>query len=185
MRVRAILLGFGTLGLALAGSTGAWARDAATTSGRASVTVAEPIAIQTIEALQFGVIAVSESGGGAITVDPDSGSSSFSGSLASACPSASGCSARPALFGVTGSAGRYYRVDAPASAVAQHESGAGAPLAVSAITLSGTGSSPDASRRLLDEGGRDSFRIGGTLSVPAGTQPGIYRAELTVVVSYD
>lgn len=164
---------------AVCASTSAMAGDRANATGKASATLVEPITIRAIEALQFGVIAIGESESGTITVDPDSGASSFSGTLGNLCPQGAACFAHPALFAVSGEAGRHYRIDAPATAVALHE-GAGAPLAVNGVTIS-----QDSLRRLLDDAGQDSFRVGGTLAVPAGTLPGIYRAELAVVVSYD
>ena len=161
------------------------AGEASTASGSINVTIVEPIAIQAVDPLQFGILAVSPSQGGEVTVDPGTGATSFTGGVDGACPSGSGCFARPALFAVTGEAGRRYRIDAPTSAVASGGTGGGATLTVSAISVFASSGSPSSSRGLLDDAGRDSFRVGGTLSVPAGTRPGIYRAELAVVVSYD
>ncbi len=170
-----------------AGSHGvpAIAGGSAAASGIASATIVEPIALRSIDPLQFGVIAAARSGSGSITVDPQTGASTFSGSLAPACPHNASCFARPAQFGVTGEAGRRYRIDAPQVASAVRQEGGYATLPISAIRIwVGSGSAQD-SRGLLDASGNDSFRVGGTLSVPAGTEPGIYQAELAVVVSYD
>lgn len=167
------------LALAACASTQAMAGNRATATGTASATLVDPITLRAVEALQFGVLAVSENGSGAITVDPDSGTSIFAGAVGSICPAGAGCFARPALFAVTGEAGRHYRINAPATAMALHEN-AGSSLAVNSITLS-----QGLVRRTLDDGGQDSFKVGGTLAIPAGTPPGIYTAELAVVVSYD
>ena len=167
------------LAFAACASSQAMAGDRSTATGTAGATLVEPITLRAVEALQFGVLAVGESGSGAITVDPDSGASIIAGAVGSLCPAGAGCFARPALFAVTGEAGRHYRVDAPATALALHDH-AGSSLAVSSITLS-----QGLVRRTLDDGGKDSFRVGGTLAIPAGTRPGIYTAELAVVVSYD
>lgn len=163
----------------------ALAGNSASANGQVGATLVEPITLTAMEPLHFGVVAVSESEAGSITVDPDSGSTSYSGGLGSVCPVGSSCFARPALFGVTGEAGRAYRIDAPATAVALYEAGGAAPLAVTAIEVSAAGGAGGSARRVLDDGGSDSFRVGGTLVIPGGTQPGIYRAELSVVVSYD
>lgn len=163
----------------------ALAGGSATSSGKVGVGIVEPIAIQSLEPLQFGVLAVSSREGGSISVDPDSGSTRVTGGVGSLCPARAACFARPARFAVTGEAGRYYRIDAPATATARHDGGGATSLTVSAIRISSANSTDGSARRLLDAGGSDSFAVGGTLSVPAGTQPGIYRAEVAVVVSYD
>ena len=161
------------------------ARDGASAAGQASAAIVDPITVRAVEALQFGVIAVARSGAGSITVDPQNGAASFSGSLGPACPRSAACFASPALFDVTGQAGRHYRIDAPASAMAQRERGAGSALTVADIKVSAQSGTGSLSRGLLGNDGKDSFRVGGTLDVPAGTVPGIYRAEIAVVVSYD
>ncbi|MEZ5680734.1 MAG: DUF4402 domain-containing protein [Erythrobacter sp.] len=186
MRAGRDLAGLALVAAASAACPGqALAGDSATAAGRVGASVIEPLTLTAIEPLRFGVMAVSETESGAITVDPDTGSSIISGGLGSLCPSGASCFARPALFGVAGEAGRHYRIEAPASAIAQHEGGSAPALAVSAIRVSASGGSGGAVRRMLDDGGNDSFRLGGTLVIPAGSAPGMYRAELSVVVSYD
>lgn len=161
------------------------AGDTANAAGTASAVLVEPISVRQVEALEFGVIAASRAGGGTVTVDPQSGGSSYSGNLGAACPRNANCFARPAVFDVFGEGGRLYRIDTPASAVAVREQGTGDSLPVREITVWARSGSGPAPRGLLDDRGRDSFRVGGTLSVPSGTEPGIYRADIAVVVSYD
>lgn len=157
----------------------------ASTTGSASAMIIEPITVRALEDLRFGTLAVGASGsGGTIRVDPATGAVTYGGDLRGVCGTA-GCTARPARFGVSGEAGRRYRITAPASATAFAVGGNGASLPVSAITVDAA--SPPASSDIgtLDESGRDSFRLGGTLAVAPDSQPGIYRAAIAVVVGYD
>ena len=64
--------------------------------------------------------------------------------------------------------------------------GAGGPdLAVSHFTVSTQSRGNDGRSGTLDAAGRDAFRIGGTLNVPAGLAPARYRRALPVTVSYE
>jgi len=37
----------------------------------------------------------------------------------------------------------------------------------------------------LDKAGRDEFHVGGTLRLPSGTRPDLFRADLSVIVTYN
>jgi hypothetical protein len=153
-------------------------------SGSASAAIIQPITVRALEDLLFGTLAVGPDSGGAITVDPATGAVSYSGALRGVC-GAGGCTAHPALFGVTGEPGRRYRIAAPASAAAVPVSGNGPALPVSAITVSADSLPGDPDVGLLDAGGADRFTLGGTLQVAPGSSAGFYRAEVAVVVTYD
>lgn len=157
---------------------------AANAIGNASAGIIQPITVEVIEDLQFGTLAVGPDTGGTMTVDPASGTTSYSGGLVGVCGTG-GCQAHPAVFGVTGEPGRRYRVDAPTSAVAQPVTGNGPSLPVSDLRIAiASLPGPDPVGR-LDAAGKDRFLLGGTLQVTAGSAPGFYRADVSVVVTYD
>ncbi|QKG70606.1 DUF4402 domain-containing protein [Erythrobacter mangrovi] len=164
----------------------ALARDgtSASATGSASAAIVQPITVRALEDLLFGTLAIGTDASGSITVDPASGSVAFLGALRSVC-GAGGCLAHPAVFGVTGEAGRRYRIDAPASAIANPVEGAGPALSVVDIQISVSSLPGNATIGLLDSNGEDRFRLGGTLQVPAGSPAGFYRADVEVVVTYD
>jgi hypothetical protein len=156
----------------------------ASSSGSASASIVQPITVRAIDDLLFGALAVGVKNGGTITVDPASGATTYSGGLQGVCSAAS-CQAHPAVFGVTGEPGRRYRIAAPASAMARSTAGHDGELPVTDLQIavaSLAGSDPVG---LLAADGTDQFRIGGTLKVAAGSAPGFYRAEVSVVVTYD
>lgn len=163
----------------------AYAGETASATGRSQATIVEPIAVKAVAPLEFGVIAVGPTQGGTITVDPHTGSSSFTGSLAPACPAGSGCFARPGVFAVTGEPTRFYRIAAPTSATARRNGGGASDLTVESIRLWAGSTAADGDRGRLDNSGRGTFTVGGTLAIPPATRPGIYSAEVAVVVSYD
>lgn len=171
-------------GLALLSSP-ALAGETATATGTVGVSIVDPISVREIDPLRFGVIAAANGRSGTITVDPQTGASQFGGGLAPACPASTSCFAQPGVFAVKGEARRFYRISVPSTAAAQHEPGTGAPLSLDLISVWSNAGNTGGPRGLLGEDGNDSFRVGGRLNVPAGASPGVYRAEIAVVVSYD
>lgn len=172
---------------AIAGLTapaGASDRAGADASGIAAAAIIQPITVAALEDLSFGTVAIGPAAGGTITVDPHTGSVAYAGAVDGVCTHGD-CPARPAVFGVSGEPGRRYRIGAPTASSAAPVSGHGPSLPVSDLTVAVASLPGDAPVGLLDAGGRDSFRMGGTLQLPAGTAAGLYRAELSVVVSYD
>lgn len=157
----------------------------ATAQGVATARVVAPLKLDTIAPLEFGTIVASQAGSGTVTVDPSGGAPVYTGALRGLCGGSAGCHATPARFAVTGEAGRFYRVEYPREALAYAVAAAAPALRVMRLAI-GTDSLPGGSARgQLGSGGADSFRIGGTLEVPAGTIAGTYRARLDVLVAYD
>lgn len=109
----------------------------------------------------------------------------YSGTLQQACSAAASCAAQPAQFAVRGEAGRHYRVEYPAEAPAHPIASDGPSLTVAKLMHAFENSDAPGGRGLLGPGGGGSFRIGGTLDIPAATPAGTYRATLDIVVSYD
>lgn len=156
-----------------------------TAQGETRAEIVEPLAVTTVNDLEFGGIAVPAGVGGSVNVDAASGEASYGGAAGFVCLGGSACGTRAATFAVNGEAGRGYIVTLPASARAFPVTGSGPGLIVDQLTSSSR-NQPDAvlSGR-LDTSGDDVLRVGGTLQIPAGTPAGSYHAEVQIVVSYD
>lgn len=61
----------------------------------------------------------------------------------------------------------------------------GYPLTVSRMTISSTNGPTVLGGGQLDQEGEDTFFVGGTLELPAGTPADSYQADLPVSVSYN
>ena len=152
--------------------------------GVAVAEIVAPLAVSPIDDLDFGGIALQSNSAGSVTLDPASGSASYDGVSQISCGSGT-CAPHLALFAIKGIAGRNYRVVLPDSAQANPVEGNGASLTVNAINSSSVNLPGTSNRGLLDDNGDDRLKVGGRLDVPAGTVPGHYVAQLTLVVSYD
>lgn len=156
-----------------------------TSFGASRAAIIKPISVTALDDLEFGGIAVGSNQGGSVTVLPETGPAEYQGAAAPVCTGAGGCTANPALFHVTGERGRGYTIAVPQTVHAELVGGGGPSLPVSDLT-SRSRNLPDGHfRGVLDSGGSDEIRIGGTLAVPAATKPGKYRAEVSLVVNYD
>lgn len=161
------------------------APQGASATGDTRAEIVEPLAITTINDLEFGGIAVPATLGGSVTVDAASSNASYGGAAEYVCLQSSSCGTRAATFAITGEAGRGYIVTLPASAFALPVSGSGPSLLVDQLASSSRNQPGTASGGRLDASGTDLLRVGGSLQIPAGTPSGSYRAEITIVVSYD
>jgi hypothetical protein len=166
---------------ALLHSASAWAQASAV--GVASATVVNPVAIRSVQGLDFGVMSVSNQSAGSVTVFPDASAVQYDGGVWQVCRA--GC-AKPhaAQFEVMGEASRSYSVTAPSSLEASSESAAEV-LQIEAIRLKTTsrpGAGPSGRINIF---GRDRFDLGGTLKVPAGAAAAHYQANLPVIIAYD
>lgn len=152
--------------------------------GVAVAEIVAPLTVSPIDDLDFGGIALQSSGAGSVTLDPASGLASYDGVSQISCGTGT-CAPHLALFAIKGIAGRNYRVVLPDNATASPVENNGTPLAVNAINSSSANLPGTSNRGLLDDNGDDRLMVGGRLDVPAGTAPGHYVAQLTLVVSYD
>lgn len=178
----------GLLGVApavlAASSIVAHAEPGATTGGQAQAEVVQPLRAIPLADLSFGSIALTASQAGSVSVPADGGAVSYTSSVRSACGGDSACAPHPASFEVTGEADRSYRVTLPGNVIATGQL-TGTTLAVSDLVMRSL------NQPAMDQGGRlgadgsDRFNVGGTLDIPAGTQPDLFRAQLPVLVSYD
>jgi hypothetical protein len=155
-----------------------------TATGSASASVIRPLAATAVEDLSFGAITVgATASGGTVAVPPNGGGASYAGSVRQLCSGGGQYQPHPARFAVSGEAGRTYRVTLPAGIVALGQRG-GTGLDVTGMVLHSANRGSTTGGQ-LDAGGEDSFAVGGTLQVPAGTPADLYRAQFPVTVSYD
>ncbi|MXP48337.1 DUF4402 domain-containing protein [Altererythrobacter luteolus] len=156
-----------------------------TDRGVASASIIKPISVSAQKRLEFGGVAVSANQGGNVTIDPSSGNAAYNGSAKKMCLTAVPCAPGPAVYAVQGEKDRGYRVILPTTVMASAQRGPAPDLVVSQITSASENRPNNDSAGLLNANGRDTLRIGGQLEIPAGTPPGSYAAEITLVVSYE
>lgn len=87
------------------------------------------------------------------------------------------------MFTVRGEQGRDYDILLPAQVTATARSGGGA-LFVTGLHSQSRNRPGDNLVGKLDMNGSDDVRIGGTLEIPAGSDPRTYSAQVPIVVSY-
>ncbi|WP_338468446.1 DUF4402 domain-containing protein [Novosphingobium sp. ZN18A2] len=164
--------------------------DRASATGTASAQVVEPIALVELGDLDFGIAKTAASGGGSVTVNADGTAARYIGGASNACPSAMACP-RPhaARFRVTGTRGRAYIVSLPQSVTiaGMHDLSGGN---VDGLVVTGLTSRTGNLRKAgpvgqLDSAGRDTFTVGGTLTLPTGVPPGHYHTTIDVLVAYN
>jgi len=130
--------------------------------------IVNPITIQKLADLDYGIIAAG-GGGGTMRIRPD-GTHTFTGDVVS-----QGGDPHPAEFEVSGYAGLVYNVSMPSS-IELADSG-GNSMTVARFTSSNNGSGT-----LL--GGLDTFTVGATLRVSPSQAPGEYTGTFDVTVAY-
>jgi len=172
--------------VALTASTPALSQNqGSTTFGASRAEIVSPISVTALNDLTFGGIAVTSNQGGSVKVPPGAGPAEYSGAAAPACTGSGGCTTNPALFHVRGEHNRSYVIAVPAVIYAQAIDGTNRELPVSDLTSKSLNLPGASFRGFLNSFGQDEVRVGGTLAIPAGTPPGSYRAEISLVVSYD
>jgi hypothetical protein len=152
--------------------------------GIAQAEVVKPVRVISLADLSFGSIAVSSNAAGTVRVAADGSPAAYERAARPECTGQAQCAPHRASFDVTGEAGRAYSVALPASVTAIGQR-TGAPLLVGALEMYSLNAPSLQSRGLLNESGRDTFFVGGVLQLPAGTRPDLFRAELSVTVSYN
>ena len=152
-------------------------------SAEARVTVVRPLTLVKIDDMDFGAIAIGNSGGGQVTLNPASGECSTASSmgLQGQCQAAS--------FAGYGAWLMRVRISVPQRDIVLE--GPGEDMIVDALTLN---TSPDlwtyqvrnrtASGLILRTDGVFEFRLGGRLNVAADQAPGRYSGEVVVNIEY-
>ena len=170
---------------ARAGPASAAATATATATGSASAEVIAALVVTRTADLDFGTILASPAAG-TVTVSP-AGAVGFAGGARPACGAAACGGPHAARFLVRGEPGRAYTVVAPVQVIASGQAaapGAATPQGLLVDDLTVQTASRGGAGGTLDSGGDDSFNLGGTLRLPAGTPPARYRAVVPVTVIY-
>lgn len=153
-------------------------------AGRAQATVVQALRAVPLADLSFGAIVVGGAGDGVVTIAPVQSQASYGGSVRPSCGGNSNCVPHAASFAVYGEEGRIYRVSLPAQVLASGDR-TDRVLLVQNLAMRSRNQPATSNGGRLDQHGEDRFEIGGTLHVPSGTKPDIFRADLPVTVSYD
>lgn len=144
-------------------------------TGSASATVAVPIKLTAISALQFGTMAQPVTGG-TMTISPLGGFTT-TGDLGSATAITQSTPPAAASFTVSGISGAIFA----ASGVSQVTISAGsAKITLGQFTINGLFSGGQ-----IGANGTVTFYIGGTLFVPAGQAAGAYTGTFPITVTYN
>jgi Mat/Ecp fimbriae major subunit len=154
----------------LAVSLGATSANAATATANATANIVQPVTIAEDVALSFGTI-VPAAAPGSVTVSTAGGRTCTTVTCV-----ATGPAHAAGQFTVTGTAGMAvnYSVSGPLSLT----NGANPPMAVSALTTSGTGTG-------TLTGGTLVFTVGATLAVGANQPAGVYSGTYTATANYN
>ena len=143
----------------------------ADTSAQAEIAREIPLSLEISTKLDFSRAALSGSGGGAIDLDPQSGSRRVDGGMVDL-----GGSALAGTAIVRGEPGRAVRIDMPATARMTSSNGGVAEITGLRTTLS--------ANPRLDQTGRLEFSFGGKLLVRGNTS-GTFRARIPITAQYE
>lgn len=174
------LLPVAVLALAQAGQ----AQPGSQAAGRAEAEVIIPIHAAPIADLSFGLIVLGPAGSGTVEVVADGSPPVYTNAARTTCAGEAGCMAHPARFDVAGEPNRSYRVTLP-DQISARGVATGASLPIIRVIVRSMNAASATHEGQLDQSGKDSFFIGGTLQVPAGTRPDVFRADLPVIVTYN
>ena len=165
-------------------ATAAEAQPGGQAAGRAEAEVVVPINVVQLSDLSFGSIAANGFGEASVKVAANGSPPRYVHTARPGCSGQSECLPHRASFGVSGEANRDYRVAVPSAVMAVGvRTGVGLPVVD--IEVRGQNGSSATGGGRLDNAGRDTLFVGGTLRVPGGTRPDIFRAEFSVIVTYD
>ena len=155
-----------------------------TAVGSAQAEVVEPIRAVPLADLSFGSVAVRQGGEGSVRIAPDGSQAQYTNSARLNCDGSAACAPHRAMFEVRGGAGRAYRVTMP-TYVTAYGAQTNFGLNVTDLVMQSRNSPGTGEGGLLNERGRDTFYVGGTLQVPVGTRPDHFRADLPILVFYN
>lgn len=147
-------------------------------NANAQVKIRKAIAITRLNDLNFGGLVVGAVGTGTATLNPRTNALTRTGTLIIGTFNAH---AR-AQFRVTGTKAATYSVLLPATLTLTGSNGG--TLQLSPMTFWSTTAASGASGKLANNG-RDTLRVGGTLTLPNAVVDGDYSAVFTVTVAYD
>ncbi|MFK4004564.1 DUF4402 domain-containing protein [Qipengyuania sp. NPDC077563] len=155
-----------------------------TSQGTATAQVVEPIRTVPLENLSFGAISVAQGRAGEVRVNSDGATVTYVDGAKPQCGARANCSTHPGSFSVFGAAHQAYDVSLP-SQVTAYGRRTGRGLVVGDLEMRSSNNPALHHGGRLDGDGRDTFFVGGILSVPAGIEADVFTAELPVTVSYN
>lgn len=161
-----------------AASFGSAAQAATTATATASAEVLSTLSVTATAPLNFGQIAANT--GGTVTVNADSTTASTGGLISTGTRA-------PASFDVLGSAGASVLVSLPTTAALLSYQGTwdvATQGPVPTMSLNGFNTAPNSAFQLNATTGAGAFTVGGTLTVGANQQPGLYSGTFAVSVEY-
>jgi spore coat protein U-like protein len=159
--------------VALVASAPGWSADSA--SATASATILAPMTISSATNLSFGSFDASRAG--TVTVDTAGNRSASGVTLSGGTPAA-------ATFSIAGQAGLSYNIAyTGTSATLSNGSDAMGLSIVSDLGGAASSAGETVSSGTLNAG-PTTLRVGGTLTVQAGTPPGSYNGNISVTVQY-
>ncbi|SDX15837.1 DUF4402 domain-containing protein [Flavobacterium degerlachei] len=159
----------------------------AQTSAEVSTTTAgakliKPMTLVQDSPLHFGTINVLAGAGGTVVMNSDSNSRTFSSGVASGIVAPAPTNA---AYTVTGTKNVTYALTLPTTIVVAETLVPANTMTISALKARFNGESVDAVTSTLSATGTDSFTVGGTLTVAASQNAGIYAATFKVSVDYN
>jgi hypothetical protein len=151
------------------------ANNSASATGSASVIVFTPLAVTPTAGsdLNFGNV-IAGASAGSLTVDPAGTASSYSGLIVP-----TGSVTQAAGFDITGQPGAQFSITLPATAASL-----GNGVSVASFTGKISNGASGTLSGSLDASGKQSFAVGGTLSIGANQAAGTYTGNFSVTVAY-
>lgn len=159
----------------------------AQTSSEVSATTAgakliQPMTLTQTSPLHFGTINLLTGLGGTVLMDSDSNSRTFSSGVASGIVAPAPTNA---AYTVAGTKNVTYALTLPATIVVAETLIPANTMTISALTARFNGAPADAVTSKLSATGTDSFTVGGTLTVAASQNAGVYAGTFKVSVDYN
>jgi hypothetical protein len=153
--------------------------DAHAVTANATAQIRNDITITTVETpLNFGVVipgtaagTVVVAAGSSVGVNPTVTGTGVTMASYTACS--------PGHFAVTGEKDTNYVITIPASITLTHST-----IGSNTMTVDNLTSSKSTNQPVLDEDGKDTFSVGGTLHLAAGQVSGTYNGQYNVTVAY-
>lgn len=151
----------------------------------AGAKLVKPMTLTEASPLHFGVINITAAAvGGTVILPSNSTTRSFTGGLIG---SPVGPEATNAAYTVTGTKNSTYALSLPLTITVTGTDGEGT-LTISNLKARFTninGEDVDKVTSKLNASGEDSFKVGGTLTIPADKSPGIFAGSFDVSVDYN